>query len=127
MNVIDDMLRSSPIHEEVKEPIKQNQEDCQPIFELKGQIQEDQIVPSAEENGENEEEATVEAATASSVTVKHDFKRKTWNFEHFGSDENRHGFKFRFLFSKLFISKATKIVIFLAARMALCKMRSVLL
>lgn len=92
VNVIDDMLRSSPIHEEIKEPVKQNEEDCQPIFEQKGQIQEDKIV--AEENDEDEEESTVEAATASSVTVKHDFKRKTWNFEHSGSDENRHGFKF---------------------------------
>ncbi|CBY30826.1 unnamed protein product [Oikopleura dioica] len=90
VNVIDDMLRSSPIHEEIKEPVKQNEEDCQPIFEQKGQIQEDQTVPCAGENDEDEEESTVEAATESSVTVKHDFKRRTWNFEHFGSDENSH-------------------------------------
>ena len=89
MNVIDDMLRSSPLQEEIKEPIEEAPE---PICEQKEEIQEDQIVPDAQEPVENEEESTVEAATATEITVEQDFKRKTWNLDHFGTDENRNGF-----------------------------------
>ena len=98
VNVIDDMLRSSPIHEEIKKPVEQEQEQIhsEPNLEQKEEIQEDQIVPDAVEPADYEEESTVEATTATEVTttVEQDFKRKTWNFEHFGSDENRRGFKF---------------------------------
>ena len=106
VNVIDDMLNSSPIHEEIKEPDEQVQEQIhsEPNFEQKEEIQEDQIVPETEEPADYDEESTVEAATATEVTttVEQDFKRKTWNFEHFGSDENRRGFKFTIFFFKIF-------------------------
>ena len=104
VNVIDDMLNSSPIQEEIKEPVEQDQEQIhsEPNFEQKEEIQEDQIVPEAEEPADYEEESTVEATTATEVTVEQDFKRKTWNFEHFGSDENRRGFEFMIFFFEIF-------------------------
>ena len=101
VNVIDDMLNSSPIQEEIKEPVEKVQEQIHsdPSFQQKEEIQEDQIVPEAEEPADYEEESTVEGNTATEVAVEQDFKRKTWNFEHFGSDENRRGFKFMIFFS----------------------------
>jgi hypothetical protein len=99
VNVIDDMLRSSPINEDIKEPVEQVQE---PNFEQKEEIQEDQIVPDAVEPADYDEESTVEATTATEVSTEQDFKRKTWNFEHFGSDENRRGFKFMSFFVEMF-------------------------
>ena len=97
------MLRSSPIQEEIKEPVKQEQDHSEPNFERKEEIQ-DQIVPGDVEPADYDEESTVEATTATEVqtTVEQDFKRKTWNFEHFGSDENRRGFKFTSFFFKIY-------------------------
>ena len=88
----------------------QEQIHPEPNLEQKEEIQEDQIVPEAEEPADYDEESTVEAATATEVTttVEQDFKRKTWNFEHFGSDENRRGFKFTSFFFKIFNLKAAK-------------------
>ena len=125
MNVIDDMLRSSPLHEEIKEPIEQSQEAPEPIFEQREEIQEDQIVPESGETGENEKESTVEATTATELTVEQDFKRKTWNFDHFGTDENRNGFNL-FICSSKFYNKKPQKVVFLAAKMVLFKTRSAL-